>query len=226
MPLLDNVDVVAEVMRGRVPAAVARRDKLVALRSEALAMVGELDLVQARASWRVLPLEGQPGEAGWLCVDGELLQAPWLVPASGELTGVACAALTIGSKLEQQVSRLFEQRKASLAVVLDGVGNELLFALSRRVQDRMFAGVRRQGLTMAGELRAGDPGLALSAQQTVLRLADAQSIGVSVTHTQMMNPTKSTSIVHGVGRDLPKASWSRCDDCRSRERCAIARENA
>lgn len=226
MPLLENADVIAEVMRGRVPAAVTRRDKLIALRREALAMAAELDLVQARASWRVVPLEGLPGEAGWLCVDGELLQAPWLVPASGELTGVACAALTIGPRLEEQVSRLFDERKVSLAVALDSVGNELLFALSRRVQDRIFAGVRKQGLTMAGELRAGDPGLSLSSQRIVLRLAGADEIGVSVTHTQMMNPTKSTSIVQGVGRDLPKANWSRCDQCRSRERCAIARDNA
>jgi hypothetical protein len=226
MPLLDNVDVLTELMRGRIPAAIARREKLVSLRSEALALVREAGLVRARASWRCVPLEGQPGEAGWLCADGEMLQAPWLVPASGQLTGVACAALTIGPKLEEHVSQLLAQRKVSLAVALDGVGNELLFALSRKVQDRMFAGVRRQGLTMAGELRAGDPGLALSAQQTVLKLAGAEQIGVTATRTQMMNPTKSTTIVQGVGHDLPKATWSRCDDCRSRERCAIAQENA
>jgi hypothetical protein len=226
MPLLDDVDVLTEVIRGRIPAAIARREKLVTLRSEALALVREAGLMRARASWRTVPLEGQPGEAGRLCADGEVLHAPWLVPASGELTGVACAVLTIGPKLEEHVSQLFAQRKVTLAVALDGVGNELLFALSRKVQDRMFAGVRRQGLTMAGELRAGDPGLALSAQQTVLKLAGADQIGVTVTRTQMMNPTKSSTIVQGVGHDLPKVTWSRCDDCRSRERCAIARENA
>lgn len=227
MPLLRDIAVLAEVeSRARPPAAVARRDRLVALRAEALALVRERALCEPQAVWRVLPLEGRPGEAGRLCVDGEILQAPWLVPASGELTGVACAVATIGPRLEQEVSGLFAQRRAALAVAVDGVGNELLFALSRKVQDRMLAGVRRQGLTMAGELRAGDPGLALAAQEAVLRLAGAGEIGVVLTRTMMMTPAKSTSIVQGVGLALPATNWSRCDSCPSRSRCAVAREAA
>ncbi|HYD74505.1 hypothetical protein [Ramlibacter sp.] len=226
MPSLDDVDVLREVERGRVPAHVARRPRLVALREQALAMVREQALVRARASWRVVPLEGEPGTAGWLCLDGHRLQAPWLVPGSGQLTGVACAVATLGEGLERKVSELFAERRAALAVALDGLGNELLFALSRKVQDRMLAGVRKQGLGMAGELRAGDPGLALSAQQVVLQLAGAGDIGVELTRTLMMHPAKSTSIVQGVGLALPAQTWSRCDACPSRPRCVLALEAA
>jgi hypothetical protein len=84
----------------------------------------------------------------------------------------------------------------------------------------------KQGLCVAGELRAGDPGLALKAQQTVLDLAGAEAIGVRLTSTLMMNPTKSTSIVQGVGLELPPQAWSRCDSCRSRERCALVKDPA
>lgn len=226
MPVLDDVEVLREVERGRVPAMVARRPRLVALRQDALALVRELALVRARASWRIVPLEGAPGEAGWLCLDGHRLQAPWLVPASGRLTGVACAAATLGEGLERKVSALFAERRAALAVALDGVGNELLFALARKVQDRMLAGARRQGLTVAGELRAGDPGLALTMQQVVLQLAGAADIGLALTRTLMMTPAKSTSIVQGVGLALPVQGWSRCDACPSRPRCALALEAA
>jgi hypothetical protein len=81
---------------------------------------------------------------------------------------------TLGDGMEQRVAALFAERRASLAVALDGVANELLWALSRRVQDRLLAAMRRHGLCVAGELRAGDPGLALKAQQVVLDLAGAQ----------------------------------------------------
>lgn len=224
MGQLNDVDVLREVERGRVPSAVARRERLVTLRAEAIAMVRDDALLQARASWRIVPLEGEPGEAGRLCVDGRAIDAPWLVPASGRLSAVACAVATIGAALEQRVGELFAQRRASLAVALDGLGNELLFALSRRVQDRLLAEAQRQGLSVAGELRAGDPGLQLSAQQTVLDLAGAADIGVALTRTMMMNPTKSTSIVQGVGHELPVQRWSRCDHCRSRERCALVKD--
>ena len=223
MPVITDIDVLREVERGRVPAATTRRAKLVALRAQALAMARDERLADGRASWRIVSLECAPGQAGTLCMDGQRLDAPWLIPVTGRLTAVACAVATIGDALEQRIGALFDERRASLAEALDALGNELLFALSRHVQDRMLADARKQGLTMAGELRAGDPGLGLQAQQTVLTLAGACEIGISLTRTLMMNPTKSTSIVQGVGHELPAATWSRCEQCRSRSRCAVAR---
>lgn len=118
---------------------------------------------------------------------------------------------------------MFARRRASLALALDRIGNELLFALCRLVQDRMLADATCRGLTMAGELRAGDPGLALEAQASVLRLAHAETVGVSLTSGQFMRPVKSISMVLGVGVDLPPARWSRCDACPSRAKCHVAR---
>jgi hypothetical protein len=228
--LLDGVAagiaVLREVERGRVPAAVARRARLVALRAEALALVHDEGLVQAGACWQIVALDAAPGAPGELRLGGERLPAPRLVPVAGRLTAVACAAATIGPAVEQRAARLFAERRAALALALDGVANELLFALSRRLQDRLAAEVRRRRLTLSGELRAGDPGLALQAQAAVLRLASAARIGIGLTATMMMTPAKSTSFVQGVGEALPAQAWSRCDDCRSRPRCTLAAEAA
>ena len=105
---------------------------------------------------------------------------------------------------------------------LDELGNAMLFALSRRVQDRIVIAARRQQLTAAGELRAGDPGLPLQAQAAVHRLASAESIGVTVTGGQVLHPLKSMSMVLGIGIDLPPARWSRCDDCLSAPKCRMS----
>jgi len=191
-----------------------------------LSIVRDDDLLATRACWRVAPLRRDPDADGWLDLEGGRLHAPWLVPASGRLTGVACAVLTLGAALTQRIDALFAARQASLALALDGVANELLFALSRRVQDRIAATLARQGLGVAGELRAGDPGLDLDSHPTVLELAGASAIDVRLTSTLMLNPTKSTSIVQGVGLDLPLQTWSRCDGCRRRERCALVNDPA
>ena len=150
---------------------------------------------------------------------GESFHAPRLLPPSGELTGLAFGVCTLGPALERRVSTLFAERRVSLAVALDSLGNQILMEATRRLQDRILADVTRRGLTMAGELRAGDPGLALEAQPAVLRLAAADRIGVTVTGTLALHPHKSASVVYGVGRDLPPANWSRCDECRSRAKC-------
>jgi hypothetical protein len=85
----------------------------------------------------------------------------------------------------------------------------------------MLLSGRKRGLTMAGELRPGDPGLSLNAQSGVLRLAGAASIGVGLSSGHMLNPVKSVSMMLGAGLDLPPARWSRCDECGSRATCKI-----
>lgn len=201
----------AAPLRGRPSAARER------LRLEAAALVRQEELVEAAYSYRIVPLEAPAAEV--LRVGGERLQAPWLIPESGELTALACGVCTLGPGLEMRVGDLFAQRRASLALALDELGNEMLFAVSRRAQDRMQADADRRGLTMAGELRAGDPGLALEAQAAVLRLAWAETIGIRIPHGQLMQPMKSVSMVLGVGIDLPATRWSRCDSCTFREKC-------
>jgi len=188
------------------------------LREEALELAQREALVDAAYCWRVVALEAPAG--AHLHAGGERLHAPWLLPEAGELTALACLVCTLGERLERRICELFAERRAALALALDELGNELLFELARRAQDRLHARVRRGGLAMAGELRAGDPGLALQAQPAVLRLAQAQRLGVEVTPGAMMHPVKSTAMVLGVGIDLPAARWSRCDPCPSRERCA------
>jgi hypothetical protein len=189
------------------------------LRAQALAMAREDALVEAAFSYRIVSL--QAPAAPVLQAGGESLEAPWLLPASGELTAVACGVCTLGPALERRVSELFGERRASLAMALDELGNELLFDISRRAQDRMQVEVSRRGLTMSGELRAGDPGLALQAQGAVLRLAGAGGIGISLGESFLMHPLKSTSMVLGVGVDLPASAWSRCDTCNSRAKCGV-----
>lgn len=206
--------------------ADAPRDGLSAmrlkLRQQAVELVRTEQLVDAAYSYDIVSLDAPAGET--LHAHGETLHAPRLLPESGQLTALACAVCTLGPALETRISTLFAERRASLAMALDALGNEMLMAVSRRAQDRMLVDARRRGLTMAGELRAGDPGLALEAQAAVLRLAQAELIGVRLASGQLMHPLKSVSMVLGVGIDLPPVQWSRCDECPQRAKCgAVSR---
>lgn len=222
MRVARGFDVLREVatapLRGR-PSPVRER-----LRQKALAAAREPGLVDAAYSYCIVPLETPAAE--WLHAGGERLHAPWLLPESGTLTAIACAVCTLGPAFEQRVSALFAARQASLAMALDELGNELVFAVSRRAQDRMLADAARRKLSMAGELRPGDPGLALDAQAAVLRLAQAENIGVSLGNGGLMHPVKSCSMVMGVGIDLPPVQWSRCDQCPTRDKCRVVERAA
>lgn len=204
---------------GGLPAGVQQR-----FVRDACALIDAEELTEPASCFRFVTLEGSDG--GALRAEGETLYGPRLIPASGRLTGLACGVATIGPALERRVSALFAERKMSLALALDQVGNRLLLEESRKLQDSMLVHARRLELSMAGELRPGDPGLALSAQAAVLRLADAARIAVALSSGQALTPLKSVSVVMGAGIDLPPATWSRCDDCRSRATCKIAGDAA
>lgn len=210
--------VAAAPLAGRPSAARQRH------REAAVAMVREEGLLAAAVTWRIVALDGLAG--GVLRAGGESFEAPRLLPDSGTLTALACGVATLGPALEQRASGLFAERRAALALALDELGNALLFEASRRLQDRMLAETRRRGLTMAGELRPGDPGLALAAQGPLLRLADAAAIGVTLSSGHALWPLKSTTMLLGVGIDLPAANWSRCDDCPNASRCRLAPRRA
>lgn len=225
MPSATGIDVLGAV--ARLAAAPASRDKhglRARFRQEALELARAEGLVEAAWSYHVIPLDGDVADGPLLSAGGTVLHAPRLIPDSGTLTGLAFAVCTIGPRLGERVSSLFAERRVSLALALDDLGNALLLELVRRMEDRILVDVRRQGLSMSGELRAGDPGLALEAQTDVLRLAGADSIGVAVSSGMSLQPLKSASMVQGVGIGLPVASWSRCDDCAHSKKCRVAKE--
>jgi hypothetical protein len=189
-------------------------------RRDAIDLLERDDLLDAAYCYRIVALDEPPSHM--LRAGGEALDALRLVPKSGQLTAFGVGICTLGPALERRASLLFAERRISLALALDRLGNELLSALSRRVQDRIVSEARKAGLTAAGELRAGDPGLPMAAQTAVHRLAGADTIGVSVTQGQVLHPLKSISMVLGIGIDLPAAHWSRCDDCPSAPRCRMS----
>jgi hypothetical protein len=212
---IQTIDVLKHVVAAGAPAATSNVGAR--FRDGAIDLARREGLGKISIAYAIVALDAPASEV--LCAGGESFHAPRLLPPSGELTALAFGVGTLGSALERHVSALFAERRVSLALALDSLGNQILMEATRRLQDRILADVAKRGLTMAGELRAGDPGLALEAQPAVLRLAAADRIGVTMTETLALNPLKSASVVYGVGHDLPPADWSRCDECRWRTKC-------
>jgi len=218
MPTVRSSGLLREI--ATIPCADEQFRQRGRFRRDAIDMVEHENLLNAAYCYRIVALDEPPSNV--LRAGGEVLDAMRLVPATGQLTAVAVGICTLGPVLELRTTALFAERRISLALALDKLGNELLFALSRRVQDRIVVEARKAQLTAAGELRAGDPGLPLEAQAAVQRLAGASEIGVRVTHGQVLHPLKSMSMVLGIGIDLPPARWSRCDDCPSAPKCRMS----
>ena len=117
------------------PCATGSFPQRAQFRRDGLDMIEREDLLNAAYCYCIVPLDEPPNSC--LRAGGETLDALRLVPETGQLTAIAAAICTLGPALEQRITALFSERRTSLALALDGLGNELLFALSRRLQDRI-----------------------------------------------------------------------------------------
>lgn len=222
MPHVVGVDLMRELARKPRAGLSPLRARL---RGEAMALIhGEALLENAAYSYNIVPLAAPPAET--VHAGGETLYAPRLLPESGELTAIGCGACTLGPTISARATSLFGEKRAALAVTVDELANEMLFALGRRLHDRMLSECRRKRLSIGVELHAGDPGLDIDAQGAVLRLAQGAAIGIDLHQGRMLEPVKSGSVVYAVGKSLPLSNWSRCDGCRSKAKCVHGRDLA
>jgi hypothetical protein len=98
----------------------------------------------------------------------------------------------------------------------------MLFRLADRSVGAIRRRARREGLESGIEVSPGDRGVPLDQQATVLALAGAARIAVSVSGTSMLSPVKSLSVLIALGHGLgPRPARGRCNCCPSRDRCTV-----
>jgi hypothetical protein len=189
-------------------------------RREALEMLAREPLTAPAFMYRIHP--ARIAGAGMIEVGKGTLLAPVIAGEPGDLLAVAAAACTLGTTLQERISRLFATRRCSLALALDTIGTELLFRLMDRAAAAIRREGRRQGMGMGIEVSPGDPGLPLHQQATVLALAGSCPAHIAVTGSGMLAPVQSLSLLITLGRNLRRRSAAaRCKACPSRDRCTV-----
>ena len=169
-------------------------------RCKALDMVAEEVLAVPIATYTYIPVQGVREEM--LDFGQFTLQAPELVAISSKLASVVAVVCTLGPAFEARISSLFKERKYSLALALDELGNELLFYTARLASLQIRKETRRQGLSAGNFLSPGDEGFSLDQQAMVVSMAGGENCGVSVMKLGMLSPVKSLSMVEGIGSEL------------------------
>jgi hypothetical protein len=148
-------------------------------------------------------------------IRGQLLSA--IFPEARELAPVV---LTIGPKLERQVTDYSRSGETLRGMILDGIGSAAVDSLVPEVLRLIASEVSSRGYQISSPVNPGMPGFPLSEQWNLLGLVNAGEIGVRLTASGVLVPRKSTSMVIGIGPQMTK--WTRaevCARCSLRETC-------
>lgn len=148
-------------------------------------------------------------------VNGSLL--PSTFPEAKELAAIVC---TVGPALEKQVTEYSRGGEALRAMLLDGIGSAAVDILAHEACRFFSEKALKRGLQASSPVNPGMPGLPITEQRSLLELAHAGNIGVSLTSSGIMVPRKTTSIIIATGPKMK--TWSQaevCAHCNLRETC-------
>jgi hypothetical protein len=148
-------------------------------------------------------------------IRGQLL--PAIFPEAKELAPVV---ITIGPKLEKQVTDYSRSGETLRAMILDGIGSAAVDSLVPEILRLVASEVSSRGYQISSPVNPGMPGFPLTEQWNLLGLVNADEIGVRLTASGVLVPRKSTSMVIGIGPQMTR--WTRaevCARCSLRETC-------
>jgi hypothetical protein len=184
---------------------------------ELLASVEKMHLLEPAIVYEIYTITGMSQGQLWLgdslAVSGTLL--PSLLPEAKEL---ALVVGTIGPKLEKQATAYFSQNEPLRGVLLDGIGSTAVDSLTQEACKFMSDKAVPRGYQVSSPVNPGMPGLPITEQGQLLKLAKAQEIGVSLTSSGIMVPRKSISMVMGIGPQM--RTWTQAEVC---ARCSLSK---
>ncbi|MBD5084109.1 MAG: methionine synthase [Clostridiales bacterium] len=193
-----------------------------ALYAEMSAVADKLtQAVEPRYIYRVFPLvlgeEGPTLEGTGLTLTGEM--AHKMLADCSQAVLLAC---TLGAGFESML-RAEQARSMARAAMLDVCGSAWVEAGCDEAEQEISA--RFPGLYLTDRFSPGYGDLPLELQRDICALLDAQRrLGVQVTDSLLMNPTKSVTAVIGLSGHPQPARIRGCGFCSFRENCQYREE--
>jgi hypothetical protein len=105
---------------------------------------------------------------------------------------------TIGVQLEGRVKEYTANKETLKGMLLDGIGSSAMHSITQDVCSSITKQMETEGYKTYPAFLPGMPGFPLTEQVSLLKLAKAERIGVTLSSSGIMIPRKSTSRVIGI----------------------------
>lgn len=164
-------------------------------------------LAAPRARWEIFDYDCETGTVAArpdFVIEGNVVQSH-LAGA----TRVVFLAATIGEAVEAAVTRHFDEGRYAHSVLLDAAATAAVEQVCDASEAMLRPQFAKEGFAMRWRFSPGYGDWDIHAQPELLRLTQAESIGISLTESLMLRPRKSVTAVIGLVRggddkELPK----------------------
>ena len=111
------------------------------------------------------------------------------------------ALTTLGSAMDEEISRAFKSQDPLMGMMLDAAGSKMVSYYTNQVW-REFTEAAAANVGTTHGYTPGSRDFDLSQQKVVFNILDADSIGVTLNESMLMSPAKSISVVYGTGINI------------------------
>jgi len=223
MPVIRDIPLslkAMEVLRRQGLGGGAKvRPEIKILIRELLTSVKKARLLEPAVTYEYYTVSSMNGSQ--ISLEGDkAIHSPLLPAIFPEAKELAVILITIGPRLEKQVTDYSKNSAALRGMILDGIGSTAVDMMALEVFRRLASEVSSSGYEISSPVNPGMPGFPLTEQWNLLRLVNADEIGVRLTASGVLVPRKSTSMVMGIGPKMTR--WTQaevCAHCSLRETC-------
>ncbi|MBI5814024.1 MAG: hypothetical protein HZB29_00250 [Nitrospinae bacterium] len=154
-------------------------------------------LIEGKGVFKTYALNGVHGEEVECEGFSGVFRGKHMIKLLAECDHATLLACTIGPKLESEVERLQNSGELTEAFTLEMIGGWMADYMAERVDERIAREIKKAGYVETMRFSPGYGDWGLENQPQVLKMAEAERIGVKLTETNIMIPRKSVSAVIG-----------------------------
>ena len=122
-------------------------------------------------------------------------------------------AATVGIKLDREIQKL-SKLSPSKAIIADALGTAAVEQLCEDLYSKLEDDEQKNNKYLRPRFSPGYGDLNISFQKEIFPLLNCyQNIGLSITDTCLMVPSKSVTAIIGVSDNIMECSYKSCDNC-------------
>lgn len=145
-----------------------------------------------------------------------------LLPLRQSCAGAYLIFCTIGPRLEQEVQKNCQNNEVTRGFILDALGSLGVAKYARHVEVLLAREAAARRLKIGAPVMPGTRGIDLELNHLLFDLVKPEIIGMHLTEHALMVPSKSISMILGVGRNPDSgAVGHNCHSCDKEARCFL-----
>lgn len=139
-------------------------------------------------------------------------------------TEVFLMGVTAGIELDKRIRR-YMVTEPDVGVVMDSCGIQAVEEIADLAEKELEQIVVKEGYHLTWRFSPGYGDLPLETQKTLIQVLDThRKIGVSLTESCLMMPSKSVTAILGISDTKRDIRENKCDFCNNRERCTFRKK--